>query len=136
MDDKTPITDAYIAEQLALAEKATPGPLMVSGNKKGERFIVAEGKLFGYLAQLFVWEGGVIPQPSEEQQEALAAFFVAARTGYPAVLRALAEHRRVLRGFVDATESCNFDDSGWCREHLGSPCGVSVARALLGEEAT
>lgn len=85
----TPLTNAWLVEQLALVGKATPGPWRcVVANQSVDfgRRIVGGGRA---LADLSTRDG------DEDQLD--AEFIAAAREGYPAALRALLDTRAALR---------------------------------------
>ena len=113
------ITTAWVQEQLALAEKATSGP-WVSGITQ---FDGKQGHWVGLRTPRHV----TISEPSRIQ-EADNDLIAAARTGYPAALRALAEHQRVLRALVD-----DHDIQGAVMRSSEAQYKLREARALLGE---
>ena len=90
MADKTGITDAFIAEQLALEEKSTPRPwvLMPVGTIIGNNDSAAV-KVPGAFDWICSMQLSNQPNWSND-----GVFIVAACTNYPAALRALAEVRR------------------------------------------
>ena len=96
------ITDAYIAKQLALAEKATPVERSPSG---------ALAYVDGNVHFVQVGRPDMPPYPIDDE------FLLAARTGYPAVLRALAEalaQVKVLReALVKAEEDMIWMFGAW-----------------------
>ena len=105
------ITDAYIAEQLALAEKATPGPW------------ICFAYMSGPAHSMTVWQAELPPGHGPkaggqvEITDAESHFVAAARAGYPAVLRALAEalaQVKVLReALVKAEEDMIWMFGAW-----------------------
>ena len=132
-----PMTDRWIQEQLALCEAAPPGPWTWGfadfAVQLGNEGIVSEKDL------VFVNSGRVSGEPAPET----ISFILAARMGYPVVLKALREARehlkhikeleKVLAEFVDEVPDFKCTYTG-CMKHGPERERVARAKALLEEE--
>ena len=144
----THIPDAQLAEWLALAEKATPGPWLrqkmtiyaLHHNGSYNRGVPLMVNRFSAHVEDCLSQGG-----TEAEAEANAALITAARLGWPATIRDLLETREVLLEATDERVDGLHLHGDYCKgnaepttegQDTACTCWWGKSRLLLDEKVT